>query len=173
MNNPSPQEQLRDIHLPDAVSQLPAIGWWLLVVLLLSALLAGFYFTQLRYRRRAYRRQACTQIKALVNAKLDAQQWLFEMNTVLKKTALQAYPQSMCQGLHGEDWQVFLCERQAVKHRSVLSAFSLLSHAYQPRVDLDVQQREAIINAALSWVQHHLTEAKVDLQSQQKGRADV
>ena len=61
--------QLKDIHLPDPISFWPpAIGWWLLALLLLSGLFTLCYF-MLRYlSKHRYRRRAIKELKRIYQA---------------------------------------------------------------------------------------------------------
>jgi len=61
--NPAPQanplDQLRDIHLPEAVSWWPlAPGWWLLMVLTCLLLVGLLICLYRRHQSNRYRRQA-------------------------------------------------------------------------------------------------------------------
>jgi len=105
---PTPPLPLRDLHLPEAPGFWPpAPGWW---GLLLVAVLIGFMIWWLLQRRRrlAYRRAALKELAQLSRADLSASQLLIQVSLLLRRAAVTAFPGAGCDGLHGEDWLVFL-----------------------------------------------------------------
>jgi hypothetical protein len=91
--NPSdPLAQLRDIHLPEAVSWWPlAPGWWVLAVLLFVGLAYTGHFFWQRHHAFTYRRQALAQIKQLPNN--HQHQRITALLALLKRVAVSAYPE--------------------------------------------------------------------------------
>ena len=69
MNEPDPLAQLRDIHLPEAISFWPpAPGWWLLalVSIIFLALIALLWLR--RKRARIYRQEALQELDEILNS---------------------------------------------------------------------------------------------------------
>lgn len=91
MNPSDPLAQLRDIHLPEAVSWWPlAPGWWVLGALLIAGLAYTGHFFWQRHHAFTYRRQALQQIKQLpTNSQHQRMTALF---AILKRVAVSAYP---------------------------------------------------------------------------------
>lgn len=112
MNPQDPLAQLRDIHLPEAVSWWPpAPGWWLLAALLLLLLgaLAGWLWRQ--RQRRAYRRFALAELHTAQIAfqkSGDALLYAQQLNQVLKRATLAAWPHTEVANLSGRRWLDFL-----------------------------------------------------------------
>lgn len=154
-----PLQQLRDITLPDPVSAWPpAPGWWLLTLLLLAAMCVGLYFWQRQRRANAYRKAAA---EALDRAWSDFEQGgdkqalLQLMPTLLRRTALQAFPRKAVAGLHGPDWLAFL---DATSNSAQSKDFSqgegqaLLSAPYQRQVQIDPAPLFKLVK---NWVLTH------------------
>lgn len=109
LNAPDPLTQLRDVHLPDAVSAWPpAPGWWLLALFVVIGLIALIRSLWRHYQRRAYVREARLKLQALSLQPLSPQQQLQQANDILKRCAMTAYPKSSVASLSGESWLVFL-----------------------------------------------------------------
>ena len=100
---------LRDIQIPDAISAWPpAIGWWVLAVLIPR-------WCYLRYRlyRRLTRKTALKaakkQFKILRDqSPLSKQEKLIELSSLMRRTAVSLYPRTDVAGLTGEQWINFL-----------------------------------------------------------------
>lgn len=145
---------LRDLHLPDPISNWPiAPGWWLLAAVVLMLLIAATY-TGLRYWRRLRPlQQARQQGRALLDQQLaswhkhhNSNQLVNGCNLVLKRFCQQWYPDST--GLSGQGWQAFLTATSTIQYEDLAS---LASAGYQrPDPTLD----GAVVHAlACQWLQ--------------------
>lgn len=103
-----PLANLRDIQLPTDVSALPALGWWLLGALLLISLITAGFLCWRHIQRRQYRRAAARLLQATLASKESDSEKLHQLNTLLKRVAIYAYPQAGTAGLYGEQWLSFL-----------------------------------------------------------------
>ncbi|MEP5763825.1 MAG: DUF4381 domain-containing protein [Halieaceae bacterium] len=112
MNQPDPLAQLRDIHLPEPISAWPpGPAWWLLGSLLLLALIAMLWWSLRLHRANAHRRQAQRELEAAMTrwqADADAGAYARTASDILKRVALQNYPQTEVAGLSGQHWSAFL-----------------------------------------------------------------
>ena len=91
MNPTDPLANLRDIHLPEAISWWPmAPGWWFLMILASMGLLFSGICLISRYQKRLYRRQAMEYLEKIED--LQGQKQLVELMALLKRTAISAYP---------------------------------------------------------------------------------
>ncbi|MFJ1269639.1 DUF4381 domain-containing protein [Legionella lytica] len=111
-NQSDPLAQLKDIHLPDAISWWPlAPGWYGLItlVVLLIAVLAAYL-----YRHHSYALAKKQALLLLANYHEDYEK---EHNTssssaqiseLLRRVALVYYPRTEVASLHGEAWLQFL-----------------------------------------------------------------
>ena len=104
--------QLRDIHMPEPVSWWPpALGWWILLGLLLLALVCNWLIR--RYRQRnAWRRDALAQLDEIHKQyQLDKylpQQVVSELSVLLRRVAVSRFPREQSASLSGEKWLAFL-----------------------------------------------------------------
>ena len=102
---------LRDIHLPDPISWWPpAIGWWLLLglVLLMSA---GLVYGVRRWRRLTPARRALQALDRLESdSNMTVREKLQELSVLMKRVALSLNPRAAVAGLTGENWLRWLDE---------------------------------------------------------------
>jgi hypothetical protein len=98
--------QLRDIHMPGAVSWWPpAPGWWALLALLLIIAGVGVVFRRRRQRNR-WRGSALTELARLRAAAPERQ--LREVSVLLRRVAISRFPRHDVAALTGEAWLAFL-----------------------------------------------------------------
>ncbi len=115
MPDQDPLAQLRDIHLPNAISAWPpAPGWWILALLSIATLVGISLWLWRWINANRYRKLA---LKALNS--LDQQQpthYLQQLNSLLKQTALAASPHSEdIAKLSGQQWLQFLDHSASTK----------------------------------------------------------
>ena len=90
MNPSDPLAQLRDIHLPEAVSWWPlAPGWWVLGALLVAGLAYTGHFLWQRHHAFTYRRQALQKIKQLPSN--SQHQRITDLFVLLKRGAVRKF----------------------------------------------------------------------------------
>lgn len=103
----TPQLQLKDIHLPDAVSWWPpATGYWLLLLLMTIIVLLVFFLRRLKSKQRL-RKEALAElnrIKAQYKQDLDDKKLVTDIATLLRRAAISSYPRTDCASLTGPDW---------------------------------------------------------------------
>jgi len=151
MNPQDPLAALRPLHLPDAVSWWPpAPGWWVLALLVLTLAVWLGRWALKRYRHNAYRRAALAELEAL----RSAQTALFAQhaNVLLRRVAIQAFPQTEVRRLSGGEWLGFLDEH--LKQPMFASALGedLLQAAYADQHKYDT---EALYQACARWIRQH------------------
>ena len=160
MNNQDPLAELRDIHLPDAISWWPpAPGWWILALVII--LLVSFAIVrQVRnYLHNRYRTEAVLVLDAAwqqFQRDHNTQAYLWQLTELLKRTALTAYPDVPVSGLQGQQWLKFLDST----HREASAQFQhgvgtqLLTLPYQQlHGAADVLSLHRLCR---QWLQHHL-----------------
>lgn len=109
--NANPLDQLRDIHLPEAVSAWPpAIGWWLIAIIVVLAVVTTAVIHYRRYQSNAYRRAASLQLAEINQLRIngDYSAYLQQLNQLLKQTALSVNEQAAISSLSGKAWLSFL-----------------------------------------------------------------
>jgi len=104
----NPLDQLKDIHLPEAIGFWPpALGWWLLAALLIIFLIIIFVLYQHR-QKSAYRRLAIQHINLLFNNKQTHHQTAVQLNQLLKTVAQHTYSTTQVSRLSASQWLTFL-----------------------------------------------------------------
>ena len=153
----NPLDQLADIHLPDPVSIWPlALGWWLLLALILIALTIALLL-RARHQRNAYRRQALAELEqsyAQLTRHQSTSQYLQELNALLKRVALSCYGKGFNSSLKGQAWLQWLdasCSKLPGRF-SQLGAHLLVDGLYQKNPQGDIA---ALHQLALTWVRKH------------------
>lgn len=148
--------QLADIHLPAEVSFWPpALGWWILALLLL---IAGSFATRKLYEK-AEQRKACQYALAELESCLKRLnestgqkkllRYVNDVNTVLRRVALVKFPESNPGSLVGETWIAFI-RRTGNSSRLDEQLSAALSHGrFRKQVEVDSQ---ALNQMAHSWI---------------------
>jgi hypothetical protein len=151
-----PLAELRQIHLPDPVSDFPAApGWWILLILVL----VGGYFAirwAIRYwKGNRYRRSGIKQLNALLKQyeyNEDAREYLNGFSTLLKRLAITIYPRNQVASLTGEEWVAFLDRTAKSKSFSMGDGQILMYGLYEREVEFDV---EKLHQSGLNWIRKH------------------
>ncbi len=100
---------LRDIHIPDAIGLWPpAIGWWILAILI--PIILYLLWRSVRFiTRKTALKSAKKQFKALkINTKLTAQQRLIALSQLIRRTAISLNADKAVASLTGQGWLAFL-----------------------------------------------------------------
>lgn len=155
----SQAEQLRDIHLPDAVSWFPpAIGWWIVLALIIGiiALIYKAYKKQQAKRAaapvnwRPTLQNELIQIQQQFESNQDPQQLAIALSQLLRKTVINENPAQASQlaGLTGKAWLTTLDQHFDAPFS--LSASALIEAPYNPKVDFDADSLLALVKQALA-----------------------
>jgi hypothetical protein len=146
---------LRDIHLPGAVTLWPlAPGWWLILGGLL-ALALGVHLV-LRARRRSLKRAAVREldgIEASFRRSGDVARLALSLATLLRRVAIARFPRRDVASLHGRDWSRFLVATSGDRGLTPKLVHDLSLAVYAgPSADLDGSRGEAWTTAARNWI---------------------
>ncbi len=100
---------LKDIHLPDAITWWPlAIGWWLLIVMVIAAIYGGYLFYK-RLTRRTARKDATIVLQDIKqHAKDDVLQTIKALSACLRRVAISIDSRENVAGLVGDAWLDYL-----------------------------------------------------------------
>jgi hypothetical protein len=143
------QLDLRDIHVPQAPSDWPpAPGWWLLAVLMLTALmlLGQRAWRQLRRLRR--RRRILAELDDL-RTEHCGPVLITGISTLLKRVALSRFPRLDVAALTGAGWLAFLDDTggRGAFQRGAGRVLADGPYAPSPRCDAD-----ALLALARDWL---------------------
>lgn len=162
MNNSIHIKGLEPLIPPEDVSAWPPGPGWYLVAFLLLVVLTYLLFKYIRkHRRMRYRLLA---LKHLVTIREEAgtaprQEDLQEVNRLLKRTALSAFPRSSVAGIHGKGWQEFL-EAHYPSGTLDSNQWNLLCHElfkHPGKVHISLPDWEALVNYTGNWIRKHKT----------------
>lgn len=148
---PDSLDELRDIHLPEAISWWPlAYGYWLLLALLLVVAVLWLR----RYRHLAIRRASGRELDALEAAYLqhnDAHELARGVNVLLRRAALSIKPREQTASLTGDAWMDYV--QDCVKDTDCIFSDEtrqlLTRGVYQEKVDVDADR---LLAECRAWV---------------------
>lgn len=157
MNTADPLAQLRDIHMPEAVSWWPpAIGWWIVIASAILAVGLLFYFTRKYILKNRYKKIALQKLttihKAAGEDKSINHERLVEMSAILRRVAMQTYGRQTISVLSGQKWLAFLDRTGNTNQFSQGAAKVLGTGLYRPDLDADFDQVRLIIQ---KWIKEH------------------
>ena len=154
MNPTDPLAQLHPLREPGAIGWWPpAPGWWVLLLVLLSATAALLAWLWLRHRRNRYRRLGLAQLREVeqrYRTDGDSLALAAAVNALLKTVALQAYPRTDVAGIHGQAWADFLNSTggQAVSFDNSMAAAHYLPAS-------DAPEPAQLCDQASLWIRQH------------------
>lgn len=99
--------ELRDIHLPEAISWWPiAPGWWLVLGSIIVLLIAAFIWRKLYLSKQLKRdiQAEFTDIKQQFEQTGNKLHLARELSVLLRRVSISLYPNDNIAGLTGEDW---------------------------------------------------------------------
>ena len=130
-------ENLRDIVVPEPPPLWPpAPGVWVILIIVLAVLLALTLWWRRARARNAYRRAGLGLLKTARTVR--------DVNIILKRVALAAFPRPRVASLYGDDWVAFLdgtCRR---------ARFASLDAA-----DSGAEASSKLRSSAGIWIRHH------------------
>ncbi len=151
---PADLSQLKDIHLPQAISDFPiAYGWWLLVIITLLAISVSLIAIK-RYRLKQATRKAALNLLNLqylqYKTNKDSRIFLQKTNQILKRYCLEKYPHAI--SLSGLPWTDFLIRHSKHSFFSTELAYALSQGIYQQDCHYDPEE---LFNACSNWLKHN------------------
>jgi len=147
----NPLDQLRDIHLPDAVSWWPlAIGWWLVAALLLGMMLFFVWRLQRSKQQRHRVNHVMQSLDALDDdTDLSEQEWLQTLSALLRRIVINLHGRQATAGLVGKQWLEYLDQSTKNKDFSEGGGKLLATHPYQTHASYD---RQVLLQLVRKWV---------------------
>lgn len=142
-------DQLRPLHLPEAIGWWPlAPGWWGLLILVI--LIIGLWLWW--HHRQALLRTALKELDAIQNAELNNADFATRLNQLLRRVALANYPSQEVASLNGDNWLKFLDAH--ISKGGFLSANgqNLLLAAYAREA---VLEREVLVRLTKRWIREN------------------
>ena len=151
-------EQLRDVHLPEAVSWWPlAWGWWVLIALALCLLITTSYLLFKHKKKNRYRTLANTSlIQSYQNwqSTQDKQAYLHAANDILKRCVLVNDNTSQAATLSGKNWITQLNHWAKIPlSKNAEQALAVECYQAEPQSDINALHKEL-----LTWLESHQIE---------------
>ncbi|MFL3645674.1 MAG: DUF4381 domain-containing protein [Cellvibrionales bacterium] len=161
MNNPDPLADLRDIHLPEAISIWPlAPGWFVVIAGCLAVIAWLAWRLNRRHRSRLYRRQALQQLQHIIDEGHSPQQ-LQRLFALLRQTANTVYDEQRFSSLGVVDFidflkatsrlQLFDCDPEALQRALYASDKDATADNYQ-------QLCTVLVRDTQRWISQHRTD---------------
>ncbi|WP_251359247.1 DUF4381 domain-containing protein [Kangiella sp. TOML190] len=142
--------QLKDVRLPTEVSWWPlAIGWWLLLSILLALLLAIVIRAYRRYKKHRMSKLAIQELDEIEANKPD--NWLMELEVLLKRAALSYFPATKIAQLNEQEWINFLI-KTGDEVWSDKSLYALRDYVYQDPSTIDPIDKTLMFQEARQWL---------------------
>lgn len=150
---------LRPYAMPDPVPVLPLSGWaWCFLILVVLVAAAWVALAVMRWRSHAYRRAGLRLLAELREGRRQAQSKPralpvhHDINVILKRVALAAYPRERVATLSGQAWLTFL-QKSCPKASLPESCGSLLT--YPDSTDHTEDDIARLFAFASDWIQGH------------------
>jgi hypothetical protein len=150
---PLTQLPLKDLHLPEAIGWFPpAIGWWLLA-LLIPLTIALCYWLYQRLTRKTALKSAKQQLLLIKTSPVNNQQKLVELSALLRRVAISVAPRSETASLTGVVWLAFLdSSMQGTPFTSGVGR-CLATAPYRPSAPSE-QEISQLISLCEDWLAH-------------------
>jgi len=156
MNPNDPLAQLRDTHLPAAVSAWPlAPGWWMLILLAIASLSYLAWHVLQRHRVKLYRRQALEKVQQLELTQPD--NTVANVFEVLKQTANISYAGQSVSSQNINDFVDFLkrsCPQPVFQ--DLPQDLSTILYGKQSASNNPSKITGQVINSAKVWITEHV-----------------
>ena len=150
-------EQLRDVHLPEAISWWPlSIGWWFLIGLALCVLSYALIRILQHLKRNRYRKLASRELRShfkIWQSNKDASSYIQSANDVLKRCVISFQP--MAAKISGKPWTDIL-DLHSKTPFSEQTKIALAEAAYQAMPNIDVS---SVHQELCQWLSQHTREA--------------
>lgn len=146
--------QLKDIHLPDAITDWPiAFGWWTLLVVALLSMATAIYFWR-HFRAKHANKKAALHLLASkyeqFKANADSQVFLQHSNQILKRYCLKQYPAAV--SLSGLAWTDFLIRHSEKAFFNEAIAHAMSEGLYQEHCQYNADE---LYHACSSWLKNN------------------
>jgi hypothetical protein len=151
---PADISQLKDIHLPHAISDWPmAFGWWILLTLIIISICAGIYLWRYYKIKNANKKAALSLLElkySQFKSNQNSQVFLQQSNEILKRYCLKQYPAAI--SLSGLAWTDFLIRHSDKAFFNEDLAFAISQGLYQADCKYNVDD---LYTACTSWIKNN------------------
>ncbi|MDX1561281.1 MAG: DUF4381 domain-containing protein [Gammaproteobacteria bacterium] len=146
------QLPLRDIHMPAPVAWWPpAIGWWLVLGIVVVAAAVAWFRYRSRFRERAALRGLKAVATALANGSAPAI-CLQQISMILRRFAMSIDAPVPVAGLTGDEWLRFLDSRWQRNDFAEGDGRLLIYGPYAPEGRVGPDDVESLARLGIEWV---------------------
>lgn len=147
--------ELKDIHVPEQISNLPiAYGWWLLATFLIIIAVISIIKIRKKAQRNKVKKHALIQLKNSPNLSIN------DTVALLKWAAMHYFSRAELAKLFGDSLQSFLTAQLPIKYQERFNDLSkeAFINQYQSQKDENGGQLSDtnFYNAAILWLTHAL-----------------
>lgn len=147
--------ELKDIHVPEQISNIPvAYGWWILAALLILLTVISIIKIRKTVKRNQVKKQALAQLS--LSLENNAQMTTSDTIALLKWAAIHYFSRAELAKLFGDSLQTFLTAQLPVKHQKSFADLSEQAFLNQYRTDNYSQTDKKFHQAAILWLTHAL-----------------
>jgi hypothetical protein len=155
----NPEElPLRDIHLPPEVGMWPpALGWWIILAVVLIALYLLFKWwrrRQPRYRKQVVQPALLELQRIEQEYAADPAEMIRQLSILLRRSAISLHGRYRTAGLTGAEWLSFLDQHQHAAVFTQRFADILTTQPYRRQLQGDASALAAVIR---DWLQQQET----------------
>lgn len=151
-------DQLKDIYLPERVSQWwpLAYGWWVVLAVVILAIIVFFVILHFRKKKKQYIESVISDFRNEVNDtnQQRPKEVLQQISVYLKRVAMQKFPNENIKTLHADDWLGFL-DSKLKQANFVNTKANMLGNSYRP-IELSKQDLDEIMSVAEKWLRRVL-----------------
>ncbi|EDQ00168.1 DUF4381 domain-containing protein [Shewanella benthica] len=153
---------LKDIHTPEAISNMPmALGYWLVLALILIALTALMFKVKQARRHRAPKREVLFAVASLdTSSDKHAADIPVQINSLIKRAAMSYLSREQVASLQGDSWHQWMTQQVDTVNPRLKA---LLDRRYQ-RDGLTRKEAEELKMLATHWLKQALP-LKKDIQN--------
>ena len=153
MNQQNPLlDNMKDVQLPEMVSQLPvALGWWILLLLII--ILSSTIFVVIR--RYLRQKRLLARLTLTINQLEHHDNWPLQLTLFMKQCVLTYLPQSNAQQMTGSNWNKWVEVSAPPKQKHLFKTCfeSLTDIQYQRNTAAELQFAD-YQPLLVSWVKH-------------------
>lgn len=154
-------QQLKDIHLPQAISWWPlAPGWFVLLAVLCGLLIYLFYLFYQKTKQKYVVKYALTKLKRLAKEDPSDRNLAAEISTLIRRTALHYFNRTEIAGLTGQAWLEFLNRSGNTQQFTTAAGYLLIDAPYRKNNPSDLAPLFAIAETWLVTISKKKTLAK-------------
>ena len=165
---PAQSLDLKDIHLPEQISNYPvAYGWWILAALIIFILVMAILKINKVKKINYIKKQALAQLKN--NEEMN----ISETISLLKWAAMHYFPRVDIAKIFGVSLQSFLANKLPLKHQQTFTELSEEAFLNQYKTaespqDLSISAKN-VTEAAKLWLTHALPPKIQNKSTQERG----